>query len=63
MVEVLSCEGVARHVAIRTDCAPEMGVGHLLRSLAFAEELTGRGHRVTLIGSTNGMDWRGSEAG
>lgn len=49
--------GQRRHVAIRTDCSPTMGVGHLLRSLAFAEELTGRGHRVTLLGSTNGMAW------
>lgn len=34
-----------------------MGVGHLLRSLAFAEELIRRGHRVTLLGSTHGIEW------
>ncbi|MGD7705841.1 PseG/SpsG family protein [Microlunatus sp. Y2014] len=44
-------------VVIRTDCSPQMGVGHLLRSLALAEELQHRGHRVHLLGSTGGLDW------
>lgn len=39
------------HVAIRVDATPESGVGHLVRMLALAEELTSRGHLVSLHGT------------
>lgn len=46
-----------RHVVIRTDSSPTIGVGHLLRSLALAEELHARGHRVSLIADLADMAW------
>lgn len=41
----------ARHVALRADGTPQMGVGHVVRCLALAEELLDRGARVTLVGT------------
>lgn len=34
-----------------------MGAGHVIRSLALAEEFLARGHEVMLLGSTHGMVW------
>lgn len=52
----------ARHVAIRADATREVGVGHLGRSLALAEELLAQGHRVSLIGDLGELDWAVGQA-
>jgi spore coat polysaccharide biosynthesis predicted glycosyltransferase SpsG len=44
-------------VGLRCDAGPEMGVGHLVRCLALAEELTGRGCRVVLLGDVGSVPW------
>lgn len=44
---------VAR-VGLRCDAGPAMGVGHLLRQLALAEEFAAGGHEVVLLGSADG---------
>lgn len=43
-------------VAVRVDATANNGVGHLVRQLALAEELVGRGHSVALFG-TSDVDW------
>lgn len=40
-------------VAIRVDALARLGVGHLVRQLALAEEFLGRGRRVRLFGVTD----------
>lgn len=37
-------------VAIRVDATPTIGVGHLVRQVALAEELAGRGVPLTFYG-------------
>ena len=44
-------------VALRCDGGPDIGVGHLVRCLALAEELVARGVRVVLLGEIHGVDW------
>ncbi|MGJ3510078.1 PseG/SpsG family protein [Enemella sp. A6] len=44
-------------IALRCDCSPTMGTGHVIRSLALAEEFLARGDEVVMLGSTNGMAW------
>lgn len=43
-----------RRVGVRCDGGPRMGVGHILRQLALAEELRSRGVEVTLLGRVEG---------
>jgi spore coat polysaccharide biosynthesis predicted glycosyltransferase SpsG len=44
-------------VAIRCDAGPEVGVGHLIRCVALAEELVRRGGQVTFLADTGGVPW------
>lgn len=44
-------------VGIRCDAGPLTGVGHLMRCLALAEELLGRGAEVHLLGDAGGLAW------
>ncbi|EWT01138.1 spore coat protein [Intrasporangium oryzae NRRL B-24470] len=46
-----------RTVALRCDGGPDVGVGHVVRCLAIAEELVGRGAHAVLLGSLDGVDW------
>lgn len=41
-------------VLLRCDGGPGIGVGHVTRSLALAEEATARGHEVTVLGALRG---------
>lgn len=43
-----------RRIGVRCDGGPRMGVGHILRQLALAEELRSRGIGVTLLGRVEG---------
>lgn len=43
-------------VVIRVDATVSNGVGHIVRQLALAEELLGRGHEVILVG-TSDVPW------
>ena len=42
------------HVLIHCDAGPALGFGHLVRSVALAEEALARGHRVTFAGRLEG---------
>lgn len=48
-------------VGIRVDGWPSLGVGHVIRCLALADELTGRGAHVLLIGRVEGVSWVDAE--
>ncbi|HEX8627921.1 MAG TPA: spore coat protein [Catenuloplanes sp.] len=48
-------------VGLRCDADPATGVGHLLRCLALAEELLGRGCRVELLGEVATVPWAAGE--
>lgn len=45
------------HVALRCDGRPEIGVGHVIRCLALADELLLRRAEVTLVGDVVGVPW------
>ena len=45
------------HVVLRCDGRPDLGVGHLIRCLALADELRLRGAGVTLVGDVVGVPW------
>lgn len=47
-------EDAGRRVGLRCDGGPRMGVGHVLRQLALAEEFIARGVEVTLLGTVQG---------
>jgi spore coat polysaccharide biosynthesis predicted glycosyltransferase SpsG len=47
----------------RCDAGPLLGVGHLIRCLALAEELLARGVEVVFIGSVEGSEWARSQLG
>jgi spore coat polysaccharide biosynthesis predicted glycosyltransferase SpsG len=44
-------------VGIRCDAGPRTGVGHLVRCVALAEELTARGTAVHFLSDLGGLDW------
>ncbi|MCW2819891.1 MAG: Spore coat polysaccharide biosynthesis protein predicted glycosyltransferase-like protein [Marmoricola sp.] len=44
-------------VLVCCDVGPDQGVGHLMRCLALAEELLGRGHRVTFAADAASVPW------
>ena len=44
-------------VGLRCDADAAMGVGHLVRCLALAEELIERGCRVALLGDVGSVPW------
>jgi spore coat polysaccharide biosynthesis predicted glycosyltransferase SpsG len=44
-------------VGVRCDAGPRTGVGHLVRCIALAEELRGRGVDVLFLGDTGGLPW------
>lgn len=44
-------------VGIRCDAGPRTGVGHLVRCVALAEELTARGMSVHFLSDLGGLDW------
>lgn len=45
------------HVVLRCDGRPDLGVGHLIRCLALADELLRRGAGVSLVGDVVGVPW------
>ncbi|GGQ74793.1 PseG/SpsG family protein [Couchioplanes azureus] len=47
----------APRVGIRCDAGPRTGVGHLVRCVALAEELTARGAEVHFLGDLGGLAW------
>ena len=51
------------HVGLRCDGGPTIGVGHLIRCLALADELLSRGAEVTLIGDVGGVVWVEEQVG
>jgi spore coat polysaccharide biosynthesis predicted glycosyltransferase SpsG len=48
-------------VAFRCDAGPAIGVGHLMRCVALAEELTGRGVDVIFDSDLGGLPWAESQ--
>ncbi|HEX4814857.1 MAG TPA: hypothetical protein VFV66_19115, partial [Nonomuraea sp.] len=50
-------------VGFRCDAGPEIGVGHLVRCVALAEELRGRGVEVVFLGAVNGSEWARAQLG
>ena len=46
-----------RRVGIRCDAGAVIGVGHLVRCVALAEELCARGVEVILLGEVSGSPW------
>jgi len=44
-------------IGIRCDAGPTTGVGHLVRGIALAEELTSRGAQVVFLGDVGGVAW------
>lgn len=48
-------------VGIRCDAGPKTGVGHLVRCVALAEELTARGVDVHFLSDLGGLSWAASQ--
>ncbi|WP_336213036.1 PseG/SpsG family protein [Nonomuraea sp. LPB2021202275-12-8] len=48
-------------VGIRCDAGPAIGVGHLVRCVALAEELCARGTEVVFLGEVSGSDWAAAQ--
>jgi spore coat polysaccharide biosynthesis predicted glycosyltransferase SpsG len=51
------------HVGLRCDAGPTIGVGHLIRCLALADELLARGAEVSLVGDLGGVAWVEEQVG
>jgi spore coat polysaccharide biosynthesis predicted glycosyltransferase SpsG len=49
------------NIGIRCDAGPRTGVGHLVRCVALAEELTARGVDVHFLADLGGVAWAGSQ--
>ncbi|GAA2891912.1 hypothetical protein GCM10010517_56320 [Streptosporangium fragile] len=50
-----------RRVGVRCDAGPLIGVGHLIRCVALAEELALRGVAVTFLGDLGGLTWAAAQ--
>ncbi|MDF5751398.1 glycosyltransferase [Spongiactinospora sp. TRM90649] len=50
-----------RRVGIRCDAGPGVGVGHLVRCVALAEELGARGIEVVFLGDLGGLSWAAAQ--
>ncbi|BCJ44011.1 hypothetical protein GCM10010168_68140 [Actinoplanes ianthinogenes] len=48
-------------IGIRCDAGPKIGVGHLVRCVALAEELTARGVDVHFLADLGGVAWAGAQ--
>src|SRR4051794_25308911 len=48
--------GRLMRILLRVDASPETGVGHLVRTMAVAEEARGRGHEVVVCGALD-VEW------
>ena len=49
--------GVTVRIGVRCDVGPTRGVGHVMRSLALAEELVGRGAEVVFVCDSHTVPW------
>lgn len=47
----------ARVIVFVCDAGPDVGIGHVMRCLALAEEILGRGHPVVLVADLAGVPW------
>ncbi|HUR06222.1 MAG TPA: hypothetical protein VM347_26985 [Nonomuraea sp.] len=52
---------MTHRVGFRCDAGVVSGVGHLMRCVALAEELCGRGAEVLFLGEVAGSEWAGSQ--
>ncbi|MEU4232458.1 hypothetical protein AB0F17_49870 [Nonomuraea sp. NPDC026600] len=52
---------MTHRVGFRCDAGVASGVGHLMRCVALAEELCGRGAEVLFLGEVAGSEWAGSQ--
>lgn len=48
---------MAHRVGLRCDGSPQMGVGHLIRSLALGDELLARGVEVVMLSAITDLPW------
>lgn len=46
-----------RPVVVRADAGPRLGVGHVMRCVALAEELAVRGHQVVFVADLDEVPW------
>ncbi|RBQ16498.1 spore coat protein [Spongiactinospora rosea] len=52
---------MSRRVGVRCDAGPGVGVGHLVRCVALAEELAARGAEVVFLGDLGGLPWAAAQ--
>lgn len=60
-VDHLAPQGQGIVVGFRCDAGDHRGVGHLIRCIALAEEVCGRGHSVVFITDTGTSDWAAAQ--